>query len=640
MGSFKLDPMMKRVQKSFDNGSISSSERVSLDSMRKRDEAFAQKLQEGGLSKLESMAVSLRRKRYEATVALFEKTNLPMSAKDESSAAGVRAYDDQKSRKQLGDLSAGIRNGKIDKGEFQVLHTYGKGIEADRAKLAKDGFTASERRTIDARQQRYQELITKFTNTSGTVKADENAPSAKLYDKLKPKETKSSGTSSGFMGGIMNTMNSSQAGGMFGASMPHMELSQANGEAYGKAAAQRGGDIYGDERARVRDHFNKENQIADRPKLSPVPATPTQTAKPSEPPAGKYEDLNSFQSQLAKMDKDGNGSVTKREVTNALRDPSIKGDDAKMLAAMHQGFDNFTSVPASSGRGFGQAIMSLRSEPTIAIAEFDPSKKESPEYSARLQNLNSITSRMGEVSSEAPSLYGPSGKPDPHSIKQGREGDCWLLSSVAGMKPEAIQNLIKPGKDGNYEVHFPGKPPETVSPPTEAERHTYASSNGSWINILEKGADQALERQNSDINGDLNPTAYKLLTGQGGRHIVANESLSREGWDNNGTSELQRDPKKLGATIQESFAEGRLVNAYSSQGYSDTQNNRVVSSNHAYTVTGYDQNSGMVTVRNPWGQGESADQDGKNDGVFRMSIDEFHASFPVVSISDGKPNAK
>ena len=81
------------------------------------------------------------------------------------------------------------------------------------------------------------------------------------------------------------------------------------------------------------------------------------------------------------------------------------------------------------------------------------------------------------------------------------------------------------------------------------------------------------------------------------------------------------------------------MNAYSSQGGSDLYQSRLSSGNHAYTVMGYDAKTQTVTVRNPWGQNELADRDGKDDGIFQMPLKEFHVNFPVVSLSEGTPNA-
>lgn len=206
------------------------------------------------------------------------------------------------------------------------------------------------------------------------------------------------------------------------------------------------------------------------------------------------------------------------------------------------------------------------------------------------------------------------------------------------MRPESIQNMISPREDGQYEVRFPGRNPEIVAPPTETEQLVYANGNGSWVQVLEKAADQVMEARGGDINGDQNTTAYEILTGASGRHIITNGSLSD--YNYGGSSSVEQDPARLGHQLEQSFSEGRLVNAYSSQGHSDLYMSRLSTGNHAYTVMGYDSESGMVTVRNPWGQNETADRDGQNDGLFQMPLQEFHASFPVVSMSEGRPNAQ
>lgn len=53
---------------------------------------------------------------------------------------------------------------------------------------------------------------------------------------------------------------------------------------------------------------------------------------------------------------------------------------------------------------------------------------------------------------------------------------------------------------------------------------------------------------------------------------------------------------------------------------------------HAYSVQGYDPKTQTVTVHNPWGKDETADVDGKDDGVFTMPLKEFQASFSFMNI--------
>lgn len=57
---------------------------------------------------------------------------------------------------------------------------------------------------------------------------------------------------------------------------------------------------------------------------------------------------------------------------------------------------------------------------------------------------------------------------------------------------------------------------------------------------------------------------------------------------------------------------------------------------HVYTVLGYDEKTGMVKIRNPWGNTEpnipGRQSDGVNDGVFELTLAEFEKYFLRMNI--------
>ncbi|MFN8555696.1 MAG: hypothetical protein U0103_29875 [Candidatus Obscuribacterales bacterium] len=71
-----------------------------------------------------------------------------------------------------------------------------------------------------------------------------------------------------------------------------------------------------------------------------------------------------------------------------------------------------------------------------------------------------------------------------------------------------------------------------------------------------------------------------------------------------------------------------------------------LSSNHVYTVTGYDLKTGTVTLRNPWGNnGDFApgtDQNGMNisaNGTVQMSMDSFLKNYNYLQYA-GQPKSQ
>src|SRR6185436_14805566 len=56
---------------------------------------------------------------------------------------------------------------------------------------------------------------------------------------------------------------------------------------------------------------------------------------------------------------------------------------------------------------------------------------------------------------------------------------------------------------------------------------------------------------------------------------------------------------------------------------------------HAYTVMGVEEENGQkyVVVRNPWG-GTEPGNDGNNDGVFRLTVDQFAQQFSGYDVGE------
>lgn len=68
----------------------------------------------------------------------------------------------------------------------------------------------------------------------------------------------------------------------------------------------------------------------------------------------------------------------------------------------------------------------------------------------------------------------------------------------------------------------------------------------------------------------------------------------------------------------------------------DDKTEQGLQTKHEYSIENYDPATRTVTIRNPWGKGDplTADgkpRDGKDDGVFTMSLDEFQRTFSDVA---------
>jgi hypothetical protein len=101
------------------------------------------------------------------------------------------------------------------------------------------------------------------------------------------------------------------------------------------------------------------------------------------------------------------------------------------------------------------------------------------------------------------------------------------------------------------------------------------------------------------------------------------------------------DSGELDDKMSQAFQDKVPVTARAAQGWSgvglgDNRTDGGVPRGQDYSVVGYDAKSQTVTLRNPRGGGEpmNADgsaKDGKNDGTFSMTLEEFQRNFNEVS---------
>ena len=66
---------------------------------------------------------------------------------------------------------------------------------------------------------------------------------------------------------------------------------------------------------------------------------------------------------------------------------------------------------------------------------------------------------------------------------------------------------------------------------------------------------------------------------------------------------------------------------------------------HAHTVLAVDEQRETITVRNPWGRFEPTDgkgkpRDGKDDGVFELSFEEYVQDFGKISMQTSPAKRK
>lgn len=241
-------------------------------------------------------------------------------------------------------------------------------------------------------------------------------------------------------------------------------------------------------------------------------------------------------------------------------------------------------------------------------------------------------------------------------VNQGRIGDCYFLStmaSVAATHPELIQNAITQNPDGTYSVqfhqtpavgdvldatgwggvgaegyvqrflqHFGVKPTEVQTVQIDGklpvdgggDPYVHNGNNELWPMLMEKAFAKQHGGYTAIGSGAEAGSALMAVTGAPLDHISNKHSSTDELWAKLSDASAKKNPM------------------VASTGLHAPDPNIVT--RHCYSVLGTEEKDGqrLVVVRNPWGHHEPG-SDGADDGVFRMTVEEFQKNFAMVDIA-------
>ncbi len=308
------------------------------------------------------------------------------------------------------------------------------------------------------------------------------------------------------------------------------------------------------------------------------------------------------------IDTDHDGALSAAEREAAMANPALQGEAGAATAMLFQ----------------NQRLGTLANE---ADCSTDISREDLQAYTAPACMGQDIFERhyygpaVSAIENASQALYGGRDQqPSPDDVRQGALGDCWFLSALAGVAqndPAAVRRMVRSNPDGTFTISFPGRDPVTVPAPTDAELATYASAaNGQWVQVFERAAATAQghtrQQPQQDMNGGLATDAIELLTGNDAEFT---DTESQTAW---------RTHRQLVAA----FADGRTVAA----DILDPDGVEGLPGGHSYTILNYDARRGIVTIRNPWGHTEHESSRDHSDGVFRLSVRNFHRIYDRVAV--------
>jgi hypothetical protein len=194
-------------------------------------------------------------------------------------------------------------------------------------------------------------------------------------------------------------------------------------------------------------------------------------------------------------------------------------------------------------------------------------------------------------------LYANGISPD-DVVKQGKEGDCYFLATLAAIankQPEYIKDMFIDNGDNTFTVRFFKNGVAkyvTVDRllPKVSRGTAYAdASTEMWVALAEKAYAQLAESKWSRESNSLN--AYKSIDG-GLMNDVINQVTA-----------LDAVAKPISLTKKTELIALAKSNTLLTAGFlNGTIKADGIQNKHAYTITGYDAATDKFFLRNPWGE--------------------------------------
>lgn len=305
---------------------------------------------------------------------------------------------------------------------------------------------------------------------------------------------------------------------------------------------------------------------------------------------------------------DGNPVIKKIDLEKKMSDPSISGESAAALAVLVKLLHKKDDLP-------------LTLDTALELVSGDKTETNFKRTAVKLRNANRALFAKG--------------LPDFDKMQQGHATDCYFLSGtgwIAKYRPEVIANAITKEAD-TYTVKFPSGERASFAAPTDAEIALNDSSStltdGIWMTVLAK-AEGIIEARTNARRAAIADPNMRVDVGGGPLAIVkrwtGKKPISFHLGEDAKTARIRKalirmDEKRLMAEVFAKKASGHIAG------------------NHCYAIFGFNADTDMVTVWNPWGdnftpKGPDGPKYGyaRRHGIFQIPLKEFIKRFYFMSI--------
>lgn len=344
--------------------------------------------------------------------------------------------------------------------------------------------------------------------------------------------------------------------------------------------------------------------------------------------AARKEDVfDVIDANFDRFDRDQNGTISWKEMRMNVADASIKGKDAAALATLYCLVSDATDERGNLRKLAltPELLSDLKDEKEIAVDDGEDAAADLyyQKYLGKLENASS-------------ELF--VGMPDGMKVAQGFGPSCAILATTVGqalLDPQVIKEAITQRPDGKVSVKFPGlSKPIVVAPTTDTETALFATAgkNGTWLNHLEKAWGTTQTSEPLAAFEQSSWPAKSIRAWSNASAVTTSVPKKLEGYRKGEV------PDFLGGLV-EALDNGRIAMTWTRNQERKIEN---LVPGHAHTVLGFNAKKGTITVRNPWGHREPEKngkaRDGKDDGVFELSLAEFVADFGRISVQTSDRN--